>query len=360
MRDVADVDMGLDGHHVTVAHLGAAGAGHAPAELGGARRRFAERVAALPGVSATALVAQPAWTAWPTLQVADASGRQPSHGMFFNIVTPQYFAVVGQRLLSGRAFFDSDSAGAQVAIVSAAAARTLWPGRAPIGQLLRVGVGTDTARVARVVGVVADARSAMAWDNDANGYVYLPARVAELTNADPSLLVRAAIGAEDPARAMTDVAGQVDPDAPLTIMPMPRLLASQLLPYRYAALVATVVGVLGLALAVLGLYGVVAFAVTQRRRELAIHVAMGAAPADVLRLVLRGEMRLVLRGLAAGLVLSLGQAKLLGSIILPLIPVGPLSIAVLAALLAVVALLATMAPAVAALRIAPMRVLRQE
>jgi hypothetical protein len=200
----------------------------------------------------------------------------------------------------------------------------------------------------------------MAWDNDANGYVYLPARVAELTNADPSLLVRAAIGAEDPARAMTDVAGQVDPDAPLTIMPMPRLLASQLLPYRYAALVATVVGVLGLALAVLGLYGVVAFAVTQRRRELAIHVAMGAAPADVLRLVLRGEMRLVLRGLAAGLVLSLGQAKLLGSIILPLIPVGPLSIAVLAALLAVVALLATMAPAVAALRIAPMRVLRQE
>lgn len=280
--------------------------------------------------------------------------------MFYNIVTPRYFDIVGQRLLAGRTFFDSDSTAAGSAIVTAAAARTLWPGRAPLGQLLRIAPGTDTSRVLRVVGVVADARSGMAWDNDANGYLYLPARPADLGRRDASLLVSASPGADGVSRTIADVAIQVDPDAPLTMTRMSDLLASQVLPYRYTALVATAIGVVGLALAVLGLYGVVAFAVTQRRRELAIHVAMGAAPTDVLRLVLRGEMRLVLGGLAAGLVLSLGEAKLLGSIVLPLTPVGLGTVGVLAVALALVAATATAIPALGALRLAPMRVLRQE
>jgi hypothetical protein len=311
-------------------------------------------------VAATALVAQPPWTAWPMAHVADASRGAEVHSLQYDVVTPRYFEIVGQRVLAGRTFYESDGAGAHVAVVSAAASRTLWPGRAPLGQLLRVGAGTDSARIVRVVGVVADARSGMAWDDDRQGYLYLPARPADLTGGAPSLLVRAAAGSDDPGRAIADVAAAVDPDAPLTMGRLPELLAQQLLPYRYAALIATGVGIFGLALAVLGLYGVVAFAVAQRRREIAIHVAMGAAPADVLRLVLRGEMRLVLRGLAVGLLLSLGEAKLLGRIVIPLTPVGMGTVGELALALALVAALATAIPALGALRLAPMRILRQE
>lgn len=360
MRAIGEVDTALDARHVMVAQLGLSGAGHTPPALALARLRFAERIASLPSVGATAMVAQPPWTAWPMTRVADVSSGAEVHAARYDVVTPRYFAVVGQRVLAGRVFYESDSAAARVAIVSAAAARTLWPGRAPLGQLLRVGVGTDSARVLRVVGVVADARSGLAWDDDSNGYVYLPARPVDLTSGDPALLVRAGPGSEDPSRAIADIATQVDPDAPLTMARLPELLAQQVLPYRYAALVATGVGVLGLALAVLGLYGVVAFAVAQRRREVAIHVAMGATPTDILRLVLRGEMRLVLRGLAAGLLLSLGEAKLLGRIVVPLTPVGMGTVGAMALGLAIVAAAATVAPALGALRTAPMRILRQD
>lgn len=360
MRGVAKVDTGLDARGVTIARLGVAGAGHTPPALAASRQRFAERVAALPGIATTAMVAQEPWTSWPRVAAADGSTRADTHWLFYNLVTPHYFALVGQRLVAGRSFFDADSAGAQVAIVSAAAARALWPARAPIGQLLRLGAGTDTSRIVRVVGVVADARSGIAWDDDRDGYVYLPARLGDLTSADPALLVRATAGADDPARAIADIASQVDPDAPLTIARLPELLDQQVLPYRYAALVSAGVGVLGLVLAVLGLYGVVAFAVTQRRREIAIHVAMGAAPSDVLGLVLRGEMRLVLAGILVGLALALSETKLLGSLVLPLDPVGPATILLLAVALIAVAALATAAPALGALRLAPMRVLRQE
>jgi ABC-type antimicrobial peptide transport system permease subunit len=275
-------------------------------------------------------------------------------------VTPHYFEVLGQRLVGGRGFYESDSATSAVAIVTSSAARLFWPGRNPIGQLLRMHVGGDSTRIVRVVGVAADARSGMVWDNDSNGYLYLPARLSDLTRANPSLLVKASGRAADLDRVIADVARQIDPDSPLTTSRLNDLLSSQLMPYRYAASIATAVGLLGLALAVVGLYGVVAFAVGQRRREIAIHVAMGASPRDVLSLVLRGEMRLMLRGLLVGLVLSLGMARLLGSIVLPLAPVGPLAIIELAAALIAVAAVATAAPSLSALRIAPMRVLRQE
>jgi predicted permease len=360
LRDFAAVDTGLDARGVLVAQLGLADASHTPPALAAARARFVERVTLLPSVAATAVALHAPWSAWPTLHASDAFRHDEERGMEYNFVTARYFEVVGQRIIAGRGFYDSDSATSAVVVVTSAATRTFFPGRNPIGQLLRLSTSRDSSRIVRVVGVVADARSGMLWDNDANGYVFLPARVADLTNANPSLLVRGAVRAANLDRTMADMARQVDPDAPLIISRLRDLLARQLIPYQYAALIAGGVGLLGLALAVVGLYGVVAFTVGQRRREIAIHVAIGATPRDVLGLVLRGEMRLVLRGLIVGLLLSLGMARLLGSIVLPLAPVGPLAIGGLAVALIVVAVLATVTPSLSALRIAPMRVLRQE
>ena len=360
LREFTDVDTGVDAHRITVARLGLAGAGHTSITLAADRLHFAARVRSLTGVRATAMAAESPFTPWPSLHVADEKSGDMTRAIQYNRVTATYFRVLGQRLLAGREFTEADSSSASVAIVSAAASQRLWPRRAAVGQRLRIDPGGDSARTVTVVGVVANARSGMVWDDPSFGYLYLPAATADLTSDDPSLLIAADGTVPDLGRPIADVAGQIDPDAPLSVTGLPQLLESQLLPYQYGAFVATGIGVLGLGLAILGLYGVVAFAVTQRRREIAIHVAMGATPRDVLGLVLRGELRLVLQGIAAGLVLALGEAKLLGVIVVPLSPIGFGTIAALAMALVCVAAVATTAPSFAALRISPMRVLRQE
>jgi predicted permease len=362
LRDAAHIDTGLDTRRVTVAHLGLAATGHVTPALARARRELADRVAAAPGVAAAALVLQPPFSPWSLLHVSDVGRGSALHGVFYNAVTPRYFDLVRQRIVSGRAFsVDDSAAGARVAIVTMSAARILWPGRVALGQSLRIASAADSAgRIVRVVGVVADARSGMIWDGESTGYVYLPATSADMASQDVSLLVRSDEGARDVSRPIADIARDVDPDAPLSTTRLSDSFVLQLLPYRYAAMVASGVGALGIALAVLGLYGVVAFAVAQRRREIAIHVAMGAAPRDVLTLVLRREMRLVVRGLAIGLLLAFGEARLLGSLVIPLSPLGIGALALLAVALAGVAAIATVAPGAAALRIAPMQVLRQE
>lgn len=362
LRDAATIQTGLDPSHVTIAHLGLAATGHVTPALATSRRQFAERVGAVRGVRSAALVLQPPFTPWRVLHVSALTATGAIHGMFSNAVTSRYFDVVGQRLLSGRSFSVEDSvAGARVAIVTPSAARTLWPGQVAVGQSLRIVTGADSAgKIVRVIGVVSDTRSGMIYDNESTGYVYLPLTSADLATRDVSLLVRSDDIRSDVGRAIIDFARDVDPDAPLTTSRLTDTFVLQLLPYRYAALVASGVGGLGILLAVLGLYGVVAFAVAQRQREIAIHVAVGAGPRDVLALVLRREMRLVLYGLVIGTVLALGEARLLGSLIIPLTPLGVGALVLLALILGAVAALATAAPSVAALRIAPIQVLRQE
>jgi predicted permease len=362
LRAFGNTDTGLDTDRVTVATLGLAGIGHVPPELAAARIQFAARVAARPGVARTARAAQSPFTPWPALHVAAAGDRGPLRTLPYNVVTPQYFDVVGQRLVAGRGFaIDDSSASVHVAIVTATAARTLWPTASAVGQSLRVGSIENAPDVIyQIVGVVSDAHSGMVWDWDGAGYVFLPASTTDLSTRDMPLLVRMDAPVSSLARVLPDLARDADPNAPLHVSTVPNDFAFQLVPFRYAAFVASGVGAVGLVLAVVGLYGVVAFAVTQRRRDIAVHIAMGARPRDVLRLLLQREMRLVLAGLAAGLVIVVAESRVLGSVVIPLAPLGGSGLAVLAITLLLVAVGATIVPGLAALRIAPIQVLRQE
>jgi macrolide transport system ATP-binding/permease protein len=362
LREFAGVDTGLELQGVTVARLGLSAADHVPPALTAARARFAARVAALPGVTATARVTSPPLTSWPLMHVAAAGDRGPLQGLPSTAVTPRYFDVVGQRILDGRSFSQDDSGGnALVAIVTAAAARTLWPGKPPLGQLLRVASSSDAAdRIVRVVGVVANAHSVSMWDDDSRGYVYLPASAVDLASLEMPLLVRADATGPDLPRAVAAIAREVDPNAPLRIDRLRHLYGEQIVPYRYVAMIAAGIGAVGLALAIIGLYGVVAFSVAQRRRDVAVHSALGATSFDVLKLVLRREMRLVAIGLAVGLPLAVGEARLLGSLVLGLSPLGAGGIAVISVSLLTVAVIASVVPGLGALRIAPMQVLRQD
>ena len=174
------------------------------------------------------------------------------------------------------------------------------------------------------------------------------------------LLVRAASRPETMPRTLQDLAESIDPAEPLHLDGLAALHHQELRPFPYGAAVTTSVGVLGLGLALIGLYGVVAFAVRRRRRDIAVRIAMGAGPRDVLEVVLRRELRLVIVGLAVGLVISLGEGRLLASLTMTMAPLGAISLGAVAMLVFTVAVLAMVAPAASALRIAPMQVLREE
>ncbi|MEJ7811975.1 MAG: ADOP family duplicated permease [Gemmatimonadaceae bacterium] len=365
LRESLRADTNLHVEQVLVATLGIDGSGRTSPRLAAARSELAARSGQLAGVERTARVTEvPFAGAWASLHVAGRDEGLP-RVLPYNVVTPGYFKVVGQRLLRGRGFSPADSgASARVAIITAAAARTFWPGREGVGQTLRAvhasETGADVVTPYEVVGVVADARSGSLWADDAAGYVFLLATPRQVAGGDMALLLRSDGSRRDLVPALSRLAADIDPTAPFEATWVTRLLDAQAVPFRYAAAVATMVGALGLALAAVGLYAVVAFSVRQRRREVAVRVALGATPRDVLAAVLRREIRLVVAGLGAGVVLALGEARLLGATGIPFSPVGAGGFVAILLFLLAVALIATAIPARLALRVDPMQALRQE
>lgn len=360
IRHFGAIDTGLSPSRVVTATLGLTADGNVSPAVAAARAQFAARVVSMPGVTASARAQQPPFTAWPVLHVVGTAGDL--RGVFYNVVTPGYFDVVGQRVISGRDFAAADTIGnARVAIVSESAAHLLWPGASPVGQTLRIVLGGNSADLfVRVIGVASAAHNGMIWDDDANGYVYLPASAHDFARTAMPVVARGDAGSPDLSRVFRDVATQVAPDLPFEVTPLLAERRQQTFPFSYGAAITAAVGVLGLLMALVGLSGIVSLAVRQRRRDIAVHIALGAGTRDVLRMVLDREMRLVAIGLGAGIVLSLGEARLIANLVLPLPALGVPGFAALAALLYVVAGVAALIPARTALRIAPMQVLRQD
>jgi predicted permease len=360
IRQFGAIDTGLAPSRVVTASIGLTADGNVPEAVAAARAQFAARVLATPGVAASARALQPPFTEWPVLHVAGTAGDV--RGVFYNAVTPGYFGVVGQRVISGRDLTAADTVGsARVAIVSESAARLLWPGASPVGQTLRIVQNRDSADLfVRVIGVASAAHNGMIWDDDANGYVYLPATARDFAQTAMPVLARGDAGSPDLSRALSDVATQVAPTLPFEATPLLAERRQQIFPFSYGAAITAVVAALGLVMALVGLSGIVGLAVRQRRRDIAVHIALGAGTRDVLRMVLDHEVRLVAIGLCAGVVLSLGEARLMDNLVLPLPALGVSGFAALAAVLFVVAGIAAFIPARTALRIAPMQVLRQD
>ena len=361
LRSATPRDLGLTTDRLLIASLGLNGEGNASDALVRSRAVLAARVARLAGVRATARVLAPPFTNIPIMRVKTST--EPGYlAILYDVVTPEYFAMVKQAVVAGRAFDVTDSLDAsQSAIVTAAAARALWPSAQAVGQSLRVARhdgGRDEIR--RVVGVVADARIARVWTDDSRGYVFLPAGAQDFAEHEMPLLVDRTSTELDASAAIAALAELVNRDAPLRVGPVNAELDLQIMPFRYSAGIAAGVGIVGLALAVMGLYGVVSFAVTQRRRDLAVHLAMGATSRDVLRLVVMREMRIVAIGLGVGILGAMVVARTVGALAIPLAPLGVSGLLAVALILALAALAAMIVPSIGAMRISPMRVLRQE
>jgi predicted permease len=278
----------------------------------------------------------------------------------WDVISPGYFDALQLPLVLGRRFGAQDRAGAPlVAIVNETMARRLWPQGHPIGQTIFQGGGpeADARRPLLVVGVARDSKNRTVADGPHN-FIYVP--LAQQFMSNVTFYVRrdaAQSRINDLRRAVVGF----DPMLPVIHTDtLERATAITLLPQRIAAWIAGTVGSLGLFLAALGLYGLTAFSVSQRKREIAIRLAVGASARSVVWLVLRQSSTLSLVGAGVGLTLSIALSQLIGSFLVGLKPIDPLAFGLAAALLGSVMFVAAWTPARRASRLDPVVSLRAE
>jgi predicted permease len=279
----------------------------------------------------------------------------PETAAMWVVISPDYFAAAGIGMARGRHFDERDRAdGVPVAIVSREFARSMFGEQDPIGK--RVRSWRDENLYREIVGVVDDVRFFGA-DDEIRPVFYVPYAqsswnsmlVMLRTPGDPAALVASA----------REAVREVDPTLAIgNVRTGDELLTTALAQRRFAATLLGGFAALALLLAVTGVYGVLAYNVAQRRREIGIRMALGAVPAGVARMVVGEALRVLLLGLALGLFGAVALSRLLGSLLFNIAPTDPLTYGGAALLLLLVALVAALIPARAAARVDPLRTIR--
>ena len=287
----------------------------------------------------------------------------------WNIVTPGYFATLRIPVVSGRDFDARDAAGLQpIAIVGERLAHRLWPNDAAVGKyvsqmpLREQGVtGASTRRELLVVGVVRDIKSSSLVDGLAESYVYLPLQQAPRMMTTEMTIVARAHGHERIGHQIRAAVSEMDPDLVFVrAETLDDAVALGLAPQRLLAVFAGSLGLVGLLLASLGVYGVTAYSVAQRTRDIGVRMTLGAERRDVVGMVVRQGMRLAGLGSAIGLVLAAGVSHALNVYLFGLEPIHLPTFAAAAILFGCVSLLACGLPARRAAKISPLVAVRYE
>jgi macrolide transport system ATP-binding/permease protein len=334
-------------------------AGYDEARGGAFFQALRARVAALPHVTGVAVARSvPLDLSGGSDTLVTVDGYSAKEGedvpTYYNQVGPGYFDTMGIPMVRGRAIDDHDAAGQpRVAVINETMARRYWPNRDAVGGVIRFGSGPVT-----VVGVARDGKYQRLSEAPRN-YLYLPVLqnyrpdlvLHVRTDGDPALVassVQAAVRALDPNLPLFDVRTVEDHMRISTFIP--RLAASML----------GLFGVLGLLLASVGLYGVIAFNASERTREIGLRMALGAGRAQVVWLVLREGFALAAAGIAGGIALAFVAGRLVAGQLTGISGADPLSFASTAALLAAVAALACILPARRASALNPLTALRRD
>jgi len=322
------------------------------------------RLATLPGVTAVATSSDlPLNSGWLHLFTAEGHEAEQAQGVPPNshtLVSDGYFSTLGIPLVRGRVFTQVDLAGhANVVMVSEGMARRYWPGENPIGRRLKWGEASSTAPWLTIVGIVGDVKQG-ALDQPTMAHTYEPfAQVCQGPSnpicAGRFFLVRTQVPPESLVASIRETVRQVDPAQPLgRTIALAELVDQSLAPRKFSTMLLGLFASGALLLAAIGVYGVMAYSVSQRTREIGTRLALGAAPATVLWLILRRGGQLALVGLAIGVVASFGLTRLLTSQLFDVGASDPITFASGAAVLAVVALLACLIPARRAMRVSPL------
>jgi putative ABC transport system permease protein len=327
------------------------------------------RLRALPGVTAAgATTTQPLFPGTTSMPFSveglagrGRDGREP-YLCHRRTITAGYLEALRVPLLRGRLLSESDDARApRVVLVSRSFADRYWPGKDPIGRRVkrgRVDGPSPWLTVVGVVGTLVETRDELEPHPDALYFPYAQPTAPEL---DSMIFVVRAPHAEPSSSAVREAVRGVDPDEPVyDVATMEELFRQRTAPARLSAALYGILGGLGLVLAGLGLHGVLSFTVSRRLHEIGIRSALGASPADLLRLVLGNGLGLTGLGLALGTALSLPFTRLLGSQLHDVEAHDPWTLGGALLFLAVTALFSSLLPARRAARVAPLDALRRE
>jgi predicted permease len=294
-----------------------------------------------------------------TVEGYAAAPDEDTH-VFRNWTTPHYLAAMGTPLIRGREISESDTDSTQkVALINQTMAQKFFRGRDPIGMHFAFGAGKKITPDIQIVGVVMDSKH-----DDSRSpivpFAFFPvAQKKDLTRATFYVRTR-----QDP-RSMTDevrkAVAQLDPNLPIAeIKTLSDQVDDSMFPLRMITSLSVGLGIISAILAAIGLYGVMAYSVAQRTREIGIRLALGAQTMHVLKLVIGQGMWLAMAGVALGLIGSLGAMRVLSSLLFAVKSTDPGTFVVVTVLLAVVAMLANYIPARRAIEVDPMVALRYE
>jgi putative ABC transport system permease protein len=279
---------------------------------------------------------------------------------FYQAVSKAYFTTMGIRLIDGRLFDEHDVLGApEVVIINKTMALTFWPGQDPIGRRIRPGGSKDWSTI---VGVVDDVKNA-GLDRPAGTELYLPYRQpAGQGNSDMYVVMKSQGG--DPRSLASVVRGQLnqlDPSLPLAdVRLMEDVLSRAQARPRFLTLLLSLFSGVALAIATVGIYGVVSYAVARRTKEFGLRMVLGAQGADVLGLVMKQGAGMVAIGIIVGLATAFALTRLMASLLFGVTPTDLPTFTGVTVLLFVVALAACYMPARRATRVDPIQTLRYE
>lgn len=355
LRQLTLVDPGFDASHLVTFTTVPSLAGYTTEQTRSLRQALTEKVRELPGVASVAIASRGLMRGSGIKVTITPPGQQPSPANFLNAsinsVTPGYFETMGMRFLAGRDLTPSEPA--TRVVINQAFARYFFPGLDPIGRTF--GNPPDTKEI---VGVVTDAkyrslREPMtptyynAWRDQDSQQMQLEVR----TNPQPQSIVdpvRQALAALDPALPFTEIETMSDE------------VGDSAAGERLTATLASAFGAIAALLAAIGIYGLLAYAVAQRRREIGIRMALGARPADIGEMIGMQALAMVAAGVAIGIGAAIASAPLVKSLLYGVAPSDPFSLGAAVLFIAAIAAAATAIPLRTATRIDPASALRQE
>jgi putative ABC transport system permease protein len=358
-------DLGFNPNHVVNFVMDPNEIGYNEAQGRAFYKNLLARVRALPGVlSASTAQSTPLgyYNNGDTILVEgyEVPAGQPTPVSFYNTISSDYFKRMDIAMLQGRVFTDADDQNTQfVAIVNEAMAKKYWPNQDPFGRHFTI--GAEPNHSITVVGVAKDSRYA-GLTGEIKPFFYVPLSQHFAANTLAALQVRTAAAPESMIPEIERVIQSMAPDLPVfDVKTMSEALntLNGLLIYQIGAILAAALGILGLILALVGVYGVISFAASQKTHEIGVRMALGAQRWDVLKMIFGEGLLIVGIGLALGLAAVLAASRVMGQFLV-VSATDPLTYITVSAVLAFVALLACYIPARRAMRVDPMVALRYE
>ena len=353
------INPGFDPRNVTIAELHLSTAGYNADQAAVFCRRLRQQLEGSPGVQAVSFADTVPlsfhYGAWEDLQIQGyVPGPSENMKIYRNLAAPGYFDVMRIPLVEGRDFTGhDDDKSLPVMIVNQEFLRRFLPNQNPIGRKVN-----GWARWFTIVGVVKDSKYHTLTENP-QPYFYIPIRQIFRPEMGVTFHVRSAGAPESAVGVIRQAVQTIDPNvAMFDAMPMTQSMGASLFGQKVAASLLSVLGGIALLLAAVGLYGVMAYSITQRTQEIGIRMALGAPPLSVIWLAVRGGMTFALVGLAIGLIAAGVLARLASAALVAVSPADPVIYAGVAAFLGAVSVLASWIPALRAARVDPVVCLR--